>query len=384
MKVAVIGASGFIGGHILRGLRASGDAARAVMRNHRGFQHDPDHRIADACDVYALRDAIAGCEYVVDAVLGTDDVIVGSIAPLYAAAEAVGVRRFVYISSGSVHGQSPVRGTDETSRLSVRHAFAYNNAKVRAEARLRRLRARGTVEIVILRPTIVFGADSRWVFDFADALRSSTAYVVDGARGICNSIYVDNLVHAVRLALTTSQVDGEAFLVGDEETVTWRELYRPIAAALGFDFDAIPSVSPPDVKPGFRQLYIEPIRTSELGHAVITRLPRGLKSSLKNAVRLGGRRAHRPDPQPPPDFVPGAPSISPEIAALHRCQWRLPLTKAACLLGYVAPVPFAEGCRRSIEWLNARASGTAVARGADSAVITPTPRRAHDRDGSPA
>jgi 2-alkyl-3-oxoalkanoate reductase len=384
MKVAVIGASGFIGGHILRGLRASGDDARAVVRNHRGFQDDPNHRVADACDVYALRDAIAGCELVVDAVLGTDDVIVGSIAPLYAAAEAVGVRRFVYISSGSVHGQSPAPGTDETSRLSVRHAFAYNNAKVRAERRLRRLRARGTVEIVILRPTIVFGAGSRWVFDFADALRNNTAYVVDGARGICNSIYVDNLVHAVRLALTTSLVDGEAFLVGDEETVTWRDLYRPIATALGFDFDAIPSFSPPDAKPGFRQLYVEPIRTSELGHAIITRLPRGLKSSLKSAVRLAGRRAHRPDPQPSPAFAPEAPPISPEIAALHRCKWRLPQTKAACLLGYVAPVPFAEGCRRIIAWLDARAKGTAVERGADPAVMTATPPRVHDPDGSPA
>jgi nucleoside-diphosphate-sugar epimerase len=380
VKVAVIGASGFIGGHILRGLRASGDDARAVVRNPRYLQNDPNRRLADACDVYALRDAIAGCDHVVDAVLGTDDVIVDSLAPLYAAAEAVGVRRFVYISSGSVHGQSPASGTDETSRLSVRHSFAYNNAKVRAERKLRRLRARGTVELVILRPTIVFGAGSRWVFDFADALRHKTAYVVDGAHGICNSIYVDNLVHAVRLALSADRVDGEAFLVGDEETVTWRELYQPIAAAFGFDFDAIPSFSPPAVKPSFGQQHIDPIRRSELARAAVKLLPRGLKRSVKDAVRLARRGARREDSGPSPAAAQQAPVISPEIAALHRCGWKLPHAKAARLLGYVAPVPFAEGCRRSIEWLRARANDTAAGHGIDSTMATAT----GSRDGSAA
>jgi nucleoside-diphosphate-sugar epimerase len=375
MKVAVIGASGFIGGHILRGLRAAGDDARAVVRNPRVFQNDPNRRIADASDVYALRDAIAGCEYVVDAVLGTNDVILGSLAPLYAAAEALGVRRFVYMSSGAVHGLSPAPGTDETSPLSVRQAFAYNNAKVRAERKLRRLRARGTVEIVFLRPTIVFGAGSRWVFDFADALRHNTAYVLDGARAICNSIYIDNLVHAVRLALTTNgAVDGEAFLVGDEETVTWRDLYEPIASAFGFDFEKVPSFSPPDVKPGVSDLYVEPIRTSELGQAIISHLPPGLKRSIKRAGRLAGRLARPADPGRSPVGVPEARAISPEIAALQRCHWRLPHAKAGRVLGYVAPVSFAEGCRRSIEWLKTRANETAAAQGNDSTVPATTLR----------
>jgi nucleoside-diphosphate-sugar epimerase len=362
VKIAVLGASGFIGGHILRRLRAAGDDVRAVVRHQHSLPDDPDRRFADACDVYALRDALADCDYLVDAVLGSNDVIVGSLAPIYAAAEAVGIRRIVYISTGSVHGQSPAPGTDERSPLSVRHAFSYNNAKVRAERKLRSLRSRGTVEVVILRPTIVFGPGSRWVYDFADALRNGTAFVVDGAHGICNSIYVDNLAHAVRLALTAKGVDGETFLVGDAETVRWSDLYRPIAEAFGADFDAVPSVSPPVPKATFKQLYVNPLRTSPMAQTILTRMPPRLKDSIKSPLRIARRLLRRgaapAAPIPASAAVPQT-SVTPEIAALHRCAWRLPNDKAARMLGYSAPISFAEGCRRSIEWLKSRADDMA-------------------------
>src|SRR5262249_40139252 len=90
MRVAVIGASGLVGGHTLRFLRAAGDRVRAVIRTPGKLTADADRRIADVCDVYALRDAIAGCDYVVHAALGPPNVILGSLAPVYAAAEAMG------------------------------------------------------------------------------------------------------------------------------------------------------------------------------------------------------------------------------------------------------------------------------------------------------
>lgn len=351
MNVAILGAGGFVGGHLLRVLRAAGHNARAVVRNPASLADDPDRRIADGCDVNALRRALAGCESAVHAMLGPPDFIVGSMAPVYAAAQAVGLTRLVYISTGSVHGQSPREGTDETTPLTVRHAFPYNTAKVRAERALLRLRARGTVEVVVLRPTIVFGPGSRWVFDFADGLRDNTAYLVDGARGICNSIYVDNLAHAVSLALITPGIDGESFLIGDEEIVTWRDLYRPIADALGFDLDEVPSVPAPAMRPGARELYGAPLLSSELGRALVPRVP----ATLKRAARLGVRMARAPFRRRTSAASScGSPAVSPEMAALHCCRWRLPHDKARRLLGFAAPVPFEEGCRRSVAWVTGR------------------------------
>jgi 2-alkyl-3-oxoalkanoate reductase len=354
VTIAVLGASGFVGGHIARVLRVHGHAVRAVVRKPGYLAIDGSARIADALDVYALRDALAGCDCAVHSILGSPDVIVGSMAPVYAAAQAVGVKRLVYISTGSVYGQSPKPGTDETTPLSVRHAFAYNTAKVRAERSLMRLRSRGTVEVVVLRPTIVFGPGSRWVFDFADGLRDGSAYLVEGARGICNSIYVDNLGYAVHLAVTTPGIDREIFLVGDEESVTWRDLYRPIAEAFGRDLDLVPSVAAPKDRAGAKELYLAPLLSSELGRAVVPYVPALLKDTLRRCVRLA--RATRGRPAPGAGAGPRhGPCVTAEMAALHRCRWKLPHDKAKRMLGYAPPVPFAEGCRRSVGWLLARA-----------------------------
>lgn len=355
MRVAILGATGFVGGHLLDHFQQEGWQVRAIVRNPGRLKPGVDYRVADACDVAAMRSALAGCDCLVHAALGTNDEIVDSATAVYAAAEGVALRRLVYISSGSVHGQSPKPGTTEASRPTLRHAFGYNTAKVRAERRLRAARRRGTVETVILRPTIVFGPGSRWVYDFADALVTGTAVVVDGARGICNSIYVDNLSHATALALTQPRIDGETFLVSDAETVRWCDLFRPIADALGYDFDRVPSVSPPDPRHSFARL--------ELRLLVSSPFVRRLRGSLSPATMARARRVLRPfraaaHHEAPRASAPpaGSPSVTPEIVALQRCRWKLPSDKAASDLGYTPPVTFDDGCRRSIEWLLARAA----------------------------
>ena len=270
---------------------------------------------------------------------------------MYAAAQAVGVRRLVYISSGSVHGQSPAPGTDETSPLHVRHAFAYNTAKVRAERTLRQLRRRGTVELVILRPTIVFGPGSRWVFDFADALRAGTACLVDGARGVCNSIYVDNLGYAVLLALKTPGIDGEVFLINDREAVSWRDLFQPIADGLGYDINAVPNVSPPVMTPSFKDTYVRAVRTSEFMHRVLSLAPASLKATFKTTIRR--IRGRRPAPSRGEQPVQPASALHrhgrDRIAPAMRVAISESQSGAASRLRPARDV--AEGCQRSVQWL---------------------------------
>ena len=162
MRVALVGANGFIGGRAvemfhLNGLAEVRPVVRTVASLARLARFDLEGCVADAFDQTALRHAFAGCTVVVHAVAGDPGVILGTLAPVYRAAQAAGVRRLVYLSTASVHGQAPAPGTNEASSLSEDQPLAYNKAKVQAERELLKLRAQGAVEVVLLRPGIVWG-----------------------------------------------------------------------------------------------------------------------------------------------------------------------------------------------------------------------------------
>lgn len=351
IRVAIVGANGFIGGRAVELLHLNRLVdVRPIVRSYAALarlaRFDLDCRLADAFDQAALAAAFTGCDVVVHAVAGDPAVILGTLAPVYRAAEAAGVRRLVYLSTATVHGQAPPPGVSEESPVSDRQPLAYNNAKVRAERRLHALRSGGSVELVLLRPGIVTGPRSSWVANFADALLAGTAYRVDGGRGVCNSIYVDNLVHAIYLAINAPAADGHAFLLGDQERVTWADLYRPIAAALGYDLDQLPEAQVPAFTPGWRQR-LQAVHQARPTQALLSLFPRPLRQAAFDA--LTGLMAKPASPWTLP--APPRPVVTEEMALLYRCQYKVPFDKARERLGYEPIVSFAEGCRRTVAWL---------------------------------
>jgi nucleoside-diphosphate-sugar epimerase len=341
---AVLGARGFIGARTVAWLRGRALSVRAVARDLGGLERDPDAKVADALDVPALASAFHGCDVVVNAVFPDAKTAGRAMEALYAASEAAGVRRIVHISTAVVSGQAPPPSTDERSPLSLWQEFAYNNSKVRAERALRRARARGAVEIVMLRPGIVFGPRSQWIAEFAEALLGGRAALIDGGRGICNSIYVDNLAHAIELAARVPDADDEAFLVGDAERVTWADLYGPIAKALGYDLSSVPNVEPPRHAARWSDRLRDVARNSERLEPVRRTMAPATRA-LRSLLRRG-----RPSAGAPPAHG-GAPFLDAMHARLQQCSVRLPINKAERLLGYEPPVSFEEGVQRSIAWM---------------------------------
>lgn len=354
IRLAVLGANGFIGTRIIEMFALSDETeARPIVRDcaslARASRFDLDSRIANAFDQEALQAAFQGCNVVVHAVAGDIKTVVGTLTPVYQAAQKAGVQRLVYLSSSSVHGQAPEPGTDERSALSDRQVLPYNNAKVQAERTLSALRNQGKVELVILRPGIVFGPRSSWIINFADALLTGQACLLNRGSGICNSIYVDNLVHAIYLAATKPAVDREVFLLGDQECVTWANLYNPIAEALGSDFMNLPEgiISEREQKPSWFER-LEPIRVSKS--------VQGLLSIVPHRFRVALYRAYETILEPQTDSSPIQPEqeppvISREMAMLYSCQYKLPHGKATRMLGYQPPVSFHDATRRTVAWL---------------------------------
>jgi nucleoside-diphosphate-sugar epimerase len=358
MKLAVLGASGFVGSRLLEQFHLQGTCelrpiVRTVPALARMARFQLDWKVSPTDQQERLAAALQGCDVVVNLTSGDSDFIRDSVTPFYGAARQAGVRRVVFLSSAVVHGQEPAPGTtDDTPLVGGRgmdYNGGYNRAKVEAEERLRQERRKGGPEIVILRPGIVFGPRAHWIQRPAEQLLAGRFAWVNHGQGICNSIYVDNLVEAIRLAATVPGIDGEAFLVGDAETSRWCDMIGPIASALGLSPDDIPNLAPrgPALTLGER---LRVAYDQDLVQAVVARVPRRFKQAAKAAVRTW-REPPKPGPwELPRPHVPRL-SVSRDMEVLYQCAYRLPHDKAVRLLGYRPPVPFAEGLRRCLAWL---------------------------------
>lgn len=359
MRIAILGASGFIGGRAVEMLHLERAAeVRPVARRAAGLagaaRFALDGRVADAFDAGALRMALEGCDVVVHCVAGDRRTILGTLAPTLEAADGAGVRRLVYLSSASVHGQAPAVGADERSPLRTRGQLPYNRAKVVAERTLLGLRHRHAVEVVLLRPGIVYGPRSRWTIDLAEDLLAGRACLVGEGEGVCNAIYVDNLVHAIRLAAAApaAGVDREAFLVGDRESITWADFYRPVARALGLDLTDVCRVRPGDSARGQGADWWDRVlaaRDTTAGRAFLDLFPERLRSAVYSGLGAWHGFMRAPAAEDAVGPAPSAPTL--EMSLLQSCRHRLPHAKAREVLGYEPPVAFEEACRRTVGWL---------------------------------
>jgi nucleoside-diphosphate-sugar epimerase len=349
----VVGASGFVGRRAVEVLHTQGMTVCPIVRNLNNLAdftaQNLNPAVANAFDAKALTRAFQGCDVVIHSVLGSPGLIRGSIAPAYQAAQNAGVQRLIYLSSMIVHTSAPAPGTIEsTPPIYKQPGFPTHTAKIDAECLLRHLRKQGSVEVVIFRPGIVFGPRSRWVADLAYQLSRGTAYLINQGRGICNTVYIDNLIYAMELAMTAEGVDGEAFFVGDREGITWFDFYRPFAEALGIDPTQISQVAIPHFTHSRKQQVMDDIRHSVALQKLLASIPEDFKQKIKRAVP----KQNKGSTQPLPEMAPQPqPVVTEMMAILQQSEYKLPFDKAQKILGYEPVVTFQEGCRHSIAWL---------------------------------
>ena len=149
-------------------------------------------------------------------------------------AAAAGVRRFVFISSIKVNGEANA----------ARHPFSaedipapedpYGISKLEAERGLQDIASRAGMELVIVRPPLVYGPGVR--ANFATMIRWLQLGVPLPLGAIHNRrslVALDNLVDLVRVCLTHPKAAGQTFLVSDGEDVSTTELLRRMGRALG-------------------------------------------------------------------------------------------------------------------------------------------------------
>ncbi|BDG07429.1 NAD-dependent epimerase/dehydratase family protein [Anaeromyxobacter paludicola] len=331
MPVLVTGAAGLVGSHVVDALLRRKAVVRALL-----LPREPAARLLEAGvevvrgdlgDPASLRGAVAGVDRVLHCAARTgpwgprpeyERANVAGLRALLEAARAAGVRRLVHVSSAIVHGTDAPAPRDESAPLRP-EPNPYSWSKIEGERLLEAAAREGGLEVVVVRPGLVFGPRDAGSFGrFARMLERGEMVQIGDGRNHLPLVYVGDVAEAVVLASEAPGAAGRAYLVVNDEPVTQREYLAALAAELG--------VPPPRRRIPYRVA----LTLAQLAEAL---------------VRVSGRAG------PPPLTRFGVRMLGGEN--------RFVIRRAREELGFEPRVGLAEGVRRGVAWYRAEARARA-------------------------
>lgn len=140
-------------------------------------------------------------------------------------AQAKGVQRFIFISSAKVNGEANPPGHPFSADNPPQPHGLYAQSKLKAERGLIALSRDSDMELVILRPTMVYGPQLKGNFASLVKLAKSPLYLplgqIDNRRSM---VYIDNLISAISHCVNSPKAAGKIFMVADQDPVSTSEL----------------------------------------------------------------------------------------------------------------------------------------------------------------
>ena len=163
----------------------------------------------------------------------------GSVA-LANAAVAAGVRRMVYLSSIKVNGEQTTDRPFSEEDIPAPHD-AYAISKWEAEQALRRIVEETGLELVILRPPLVYGPGVKANFlKLLNLVRKGVPLPLASVGNRRSLVALENLVDFIVLCMEHPKAVGETFLVSDGEDISTPDLIRMIARKMKMPARLIP------------------------------------------------------------------------------------------------------------------------------------------------
>lgn len=246
-KILLTGASGFIGSALLERLLADGQSVTGTARKKLVFPFDlvivgeigPETRWLDvvkghqtvvhtAARVHVMHDSAS------DPLSEFRRVNVEGTLNLARQAAAAGVRRFVFISSIKVNGEETAPGQLFRDDDLPHPLDPYGLSKQEAEEGLRQIAQESGMEVVIIRPPLVYGPGVKANFEtMMRWLHRGLPLPLGSIRNRRSLVALDNLVDLIVACIDHPAAANQTFLVSDGEDLSTTELLQRMGAALG-------------------------------------------------------------------------------------------------------------------------------------------------------
>lgn len=381
-RVLVLGASGFLGGRLVERLvEECGAEVRVLLRRvaagSAAVRFPLEAHVGDLTDPETVRRAVQGCNVVVNCVKGSggdlahrraiDVDLSGQLVEQAARAGA----RVVHVSSMAVYDLPRVGDVTERSP-DAPPGDAYSDSKLAGERLALATGARLGVPVTVVQPTVVYGPRATvHASEILEEMRRGRLVLVEGGTGICNAVYVDDVVTALLLAAVTPAAAGERFLVSGPEHPTWGDFFghfermigRPATVSLteqeALDLWRRASRRPSVAAEGLRLLREQPevrarlleTREAGLARAAALKVAPGLARSVKNRLKGSAQQ------EPGVAAVAGCPDDLSDVEAsrpwlVHYLAKRptIQIGKAQEVLGYRPAFGLDDGMRLTEAW----------------------------------
>jgi nucleoside-diphosphate-sugar epimerase len=256
MKFMISGAGGFVGKALCAELLRRGQSVSAAVRSGNSLIENTEVIIIGAIDGETnWADALADVDVVIHLAArvhvmrenATDPlaeflkVNLHGTSNLARQAASSGVKRLVYVSSIKVNGEQTSTTQSFTELDEPSPQDFYSISKWQAEQALWRISQETGLEIVVVRPPLVYGSGVKG--NFAQMLAVIAKHIplplaaVDNRRSL---IYVKNLVDALIACATHPVAAGQTYLVCDGEDISTPDLLRQLGDAMGCPAHILP------------------------------------------------------------------------------------------------------------------------------------------------
>jgi len=246
MRVLVTGATGLLGGHLIKELQQRGEDIRALVlpveSADRLEKQGVEVVYGDITDAGTLKPAVQDVELIfhLAGMMGVwrplSDyrlVNVTGSENLYKAAQKAGVRRYIHTSSHTVYGLGFGRFLTENDAIRP-DPDPYSLTKSEGDRLMQRLMLNSEVETVILRPGTFFGPGDQLHFGrMAQKMRDGRGIIIGRGNNALPFCYVTDVVQGFMLAAYHENAPGNVYNITNDRPLTQLEMFNAIADAVG-------------------------------------------------------------------------------------------------------------------------------------------------------